>query len=333
MSNLYITEHGTVISFEANYIKVKYQGNQCRDIPVETLESIAILCKAQITAQCAIECMKRGITVAYYSAGGRYYGRLEPLNHVNVGRQRQQAKLYNSEFAFELGRNILRAKIKNQQALLRRYARSKDCSIAEEIKMMNIFYGKIRKSTSVNQMMGYEGGAAKYYFQGLSKLVDEQYRFKGRSRRPPKDEFNAMLSLGYSMVMNEIYGMIVNKGMNPYFGFVHRDKEKHPTLASDLMEEWRPIIVDAVVMSLVNGHEIQLQHFRHDLDEPGYFLTKEGMRIFINKMEKKERTETTYLSYITYPVSFRKAMELQINSLARAIEAEDVNLYQPVRIR
>ena len=333
MSYLYVTENGSTISLANNYIKVQYQGDKCREIPIETLESISIFCKAQMTTQCAIECMKRGIPVAYYSLGGRYYGRLESSEHVQVERQRKQAQLYDSSFAFELGREILRAKVKNQEALLRRYARSKECNIAEEIKMMNIFYGKIRKSDSVSQMMGYEGGAAKYYFQGLSKVIDEKYRFKGRSRRPPKDEFNAMLSLGYSIIMNEIYGIILNKGLNPYFGFIHRDREKHPTLASDLMEEWRSIIVDSVAMSLVNGHEIQLHHFQHDLDEPGYFLTKEGVKIFIDKLEKKERTETKYLSYIQYPVSFRRAMEIQVNRLVKAIEEEDASVYQPVRIR
>ena len=76
------------------------------------------------------------------------------------------------------------------------------------------------------------GTAARYYFQGLGKLVDDPFKFHGRSRRPPKDEFNSMLSLGYSILMNEIYGKIQSKGLNPYFGFIHRDKEKHPTLAA-----------------------------------------------------------------------------------------------------
>ena len=152
--------------------------------------------------------------------------------------------------------SFLYAKVKNQEALLRRYARSKEQDLTEEIKMMDICCRKIRKSLSYSQMMGYEGSAARYYFQGLSKVVDDRFHFSGRSKRPPKDEFNAMLSLGYSILMSEIYGMLVSKGLNPYFGFIHRDREKHPTLASDMIEEWRAVIVDAVTMSLINGHEI-----------------------------------------------------------------------------
>lgn len=333
MSYLYVTEHGANISFASNSVKVQYSEKLSKQIPIETLESIGIFCKAQITTQCLIECMKRGITVSYYSAGGRCYGRLAALENIHVERQRKQAQLYHSEFALELGKRILRAKVKNQESLLRRYARNKKCSVENEIKMMNIFYGKIQRSCSINQLIGYEGGAAKYYFQGLNKVVDEKFQFNGRSKRPPKDEFNAMLSLGYSIIMNEIYRIIADKGLNPYFGFIHQDRERHPTLASDLMEEWRPVIVDAVVMSLVNGHEIRLEHFEHDAEKCGFYLTKEGKRIFFDKLEKKERTETKYLSYVSYPVSFRKSMELQVNSLVHAIEEENVNLYQPMRIR
>ena len=173
----------------------------------------------------------------------------------------------------------------------------------------------------------------KYYFKRLSKLVEPEFSFNGRSRRPPKDEFNAMISLGYSILMNEMYGKVENKGLNPYFGFIHRDKEHHPTLVSDLIEEWRAVIVDSVVMSLINGHEISLEHFYGDMEEPGCFLTKEGMKIFINKLEKKERTDTKYLSYVNYAVSFRRAIELQIVELVKALEMEDATLYKPIRIR
>ena len=333
MSFLYITEHGTEVSVSHNCVRVQSHRGSSRNIPIETLEGISILCKAQLTTQCAVECMKRGIPVSYYSAGGRYYGGLKPAEHVHVARQRKQISLYDSGFALEFGRVILQAKIKNQETLLRRYSKNQGINIAEEIKMMNIFYGKIRKSNSMKQMMGYEGGAAKYYFQGLSKVVDEPFRFRGRSRRPPRDAFNAMLSLGYSMLTNEMSGIIRNHGLHPYFGLIHRDRDNHPALASDLIEEWRSVIVDAVTMSLVNGHEIATEDFYHDMDEPGYFLTKEGLRKFIDKLEKKERTEIKYLSYVSYPVSFRKAMELQVGNLVRAMKEEDSSLYQPMRIR
>ncbi len=133
--------------------------------------------------------------------------------------------------------------------------------------------------------------------------------------------------------MNEVYCKIDTKGLNPYFGFMHRDAEKHPTLASDLMEEWRAIIVDSTVMSMINGHEIALDDFTTRLDEPGIYLQKNGLKKYLNKLEKKLQTSVKYLSYVDYSVSFRKAIQLQVNQLAKAIEMEDVNIYEPVRIR
>lgn len=228
---------------------------------------------------------------------------------------------------------MLQAKVKNQEVVLQRYKRGREVNLSEELKMMRISIQKMEGCQQIDQLMGYEGTAARYYFQGLAKVTEPEFYFQGRSKRPPKDEFNSMLSLGYSILLNEIYGKLQNKGLNPYFGFVHQDREKHPTLASDLMEEWRAVIVDSVVMSLVNGHEITKSHFRQNADMPGYYLTNEGMKIFIQKLEKKIHTDTRYLDYIDYPVSFRRAMELQIMQLVRAIEAEDVTLYQPIRIR
>ena len=104
----------------------------------------------------------------------------------------------------------------------------------EEQKMMNICRNKVLECQKISEMIGFEGQAAKYYFKGLSECIDKQFYFQGRSKRPPRDEFNSMISLGYSILMNEVYCKIEMKGLNPFFGFIHRDAEKHPTLASDL---------------------------------------------------------------------------------------------------
>lgn len=133
--------------------------------------------------------------------------------------------------------------------------------------------------------------------------------------------------------MNEVYCKSEMKGLNPYFGFLHRDAEKHPTLASDMMEEWRAVIVDATVMSMINGHEIHKEHFISDLEEPGYYLTKDGLKLYLNKLEKKFQTSVRYLKYVDYPVSFRRAILLQMEQLVKAIEKGDANLYEPLVIR
>ncbi len=108
-----------------------------------------------MTTQCTEECLKRGIPVAYYSKLGRYFGRLESTGHIKVERQRMQAKLYDSEFAVELGKQILEAKIKNQEVVLQRYKKDKDLS--DELKQMKISVNKLELCRSIEQLMGYEG--------------------------------------------------------------------------------------------------------------------------------------------------------------------------------
>lgn len=333
MSLLYINENGAVVGIDGCRCNVKYADGMKRSLPIEFLEAITIMGKSQMTTQCIEECLKRGIPVSYFSKGGVYFGRLQSTGHINVARQRKQCALYDTEFALKLAKKIIDAKLKNQSVVLRRYEKSKGMQLDEIQKMINICRTKVLRCDSIPEVIGYEGQGAKYYFKGLSECVDEQFRFKGRSRRPPLDEFNSMLSLGYSILMNEVYCKIDTKGLNPYFGFMHRDAEKHPTLASDLMEEWRSIIVDSTVMSMINGHEIALDDFTTRLDEPGIYLQKKGLKKYLNKLEKKLQTSVKYLSYVDYSVSFRKAIQLQVNQLAKAIEMEDVNIYEPVRIR
>ena len=333
MGLLYVNENGAVIGVEANQCTVRYKDGMKKLIPIESLEGITIMGQSQLTTKCAEECMLRGIPVSYFSKGGRYFGRLMSTGHINVSRQRLQNELYDTEFAVALARKILSAKVKNQSVVLRRYEKSKGLNLDEEQKMLNICRNKILTSDRIAQIIGFEGQAAKYYFQGLAQCIDEEFAFQGRNKRPPKDEFNSMISLGYSILMNEVYCKIEMKGLNPYFGFIHRDAEKHPTLASDMMEEWRAVIVDATAMSMINGHEIRKEHFVFDMDQPGCYLTREGLKLYLNKLERKFQTEVRYLKYIEYPVSFRRAILLQMESLVKAMEEGDANLYEPIVIR
>lgn len=333
MSLLYVNDSGATIGIEGNCCTVKQKDGSKRMLPIESLDGITIMGQSHMTTQCAEECMQRGIPVSYFSKGGKYFGRLISTGHVNVERQRKQCALYDTGFAVELAMKILSAKIKNQSVVLRRYEKSKGLNLEEEQKMSAICRNKVLTCDRIEEMIGFEGQAAKYYFKGLSACIDENFTFQGRNRRPPRDEFNSMISLGYSILMNEVYCKVEMKGLNPYFGFIHRDAEKHPTLASDMIEEWRAIIVDATAMSMINGHEILKDHFYFNMDEPGCYITKDGLKLYLNKLERKFQTEVRYLKYVDYAVSFRRGIFLQMEHLAKAIEEGDASLYKPIIIR
>lgn len=196
MGLLYINESGAVIGVEANKCTVQYKDGMKKMIPIESLEGITIMGRSQMTTRCAEECMIRGIPVAYFSKGGRYFGRLMSTGHINVERQRRQSELYDTEFSLQLSKTIISAKIKNQSVILKRYEKSKGLVLDEKQKMMDICKNKVLRCERIEESIGFEGQAARYYFQGLSKCIDAPFKFQGRNRRPPLDEFNSMISLG-----------------------------------------------------------------------------------------------------------------------------------------
>ncbi len=333
MSLIYVAENGAVVGVENNRLTIKYKDGLLRTIPIETVEGISILAKAQLSTACMETCMEKGIPVSFYSKGGRYFGRLMSTGHIHTELQRKQDSLYETDFSLGLARRIIDCKIYNQIVVLKRYARNDEKDVDAFVSNMQNSRKKLEMVDSIAELMGYEGIAARAYFEGLSMCIDQDFKFKGRSRRPPMDEFNSMISLGYSILMNEIYAELEMQGLNPYFGFVHKDAEKHPTLASDLIEEWRAVLIDSLVMSMINGHEVNKEDFILNMDEPGCFLTKECMKKYISKLEIKLNTKTKYLSYIDYQVTFRRAISLQIESLREAIETADYTKYSPIRIR
>lgn len=334
MSQLYVNESSAKVGVSEGRVVVRYNNGLERYVPIESVEGISLFGPVSISSQCVRECLERGIDVQYYSSKGNYYGKLNSTRHVNVARQRLQSRLGEDEsFCQLLSKQIIRAKIHNQIVVLRRYMRSLNAELDDDIRIMKNSERKIDNAQMLDELLGFEGMAARAYYHGLGKLVISDFRFSGRSRRPPKDAFNSMLSLGYTLLMYELYGTLEARGLNPYFGFMHKDREKHPTLASDVMEEWRAVIVDSVVMSIVNGHEIKKENFYCLPEKPGVFLDKTGFRVFITKLEKRFNVEQRYLPYIDYPVSFRRAINMQIGELVKAIESGDANLYAPIIIR
>ena len=330
MSYLYVNSQGSKIAVDGGYITVTQQDGMIRKIPSMSVEYIAVFGNVNFTAQALQLCLKNGIIVNFFSKNGSLFGKAESTNNVNISRQRKQFLLSgDTEFALDLSKRIISAKIHNQLVVLRRYTSDKE--FEENFKQIKLAEKEASACSDIEKLRGYEGVAAKNYFYVLGNIVEDDFRFNRRTRQPPKDAFNSMLSLGYTLIMHETYGAIVGKGLNPYAGFMHQDHEKHPTLASDLMEEWRPVLIDSLVLSLVQGHEILIDNFYYD--NGAILLDKTAFSVFIKKYERKMTTETKYLEYVSYKTSFRRSIYLQANSLVHAIECGDANVYHPIRLR
>lgn len=334
MSCLYVVEQGSKIKHIEGQFVLKVKGGEDRIIPDETLESISIFGNSVLTTQAIKACLEKDINVSFLSTKGKYFGRL--LSNTSTNPDRLKAQVYlsdNTDECLKFGKIILKAKINNQAVLLRRYAKNSVIDISSQIKDLKIYEEHIEKGKDINKIMGYEGIAARTYFDALSKLIKPEFKFSGRNKRPPKDAFNSMISLGYSLVYNEIFSEIENRNLSPYISFIHKLKDRHPALASDLIEEWRAVLIDSTIMSLIQGNEITIEEFTKDEYSEAVFISDSAVKQIVRKIENKLRSQNDYLEYLNEPVSFRKAIWWQIKTLASCIENMDLSEYRPIRIR
>lgn len=334
MSCLYITEQGAKVSTENGKIIVDCKDGSKRSFPKETLESIMIFGNISMTLPVQKFCLEKGIKVIYLSTRGKYFGRLHSTAHFNAERLKKQVYLSDCDSScLEFAKKIQSAKIHNQRIILKRYEKHSDKDIKEELYRISIYENEISKCNTVDEVLGYEGMAAREYFKALSKLIKEEFSFNGRSRQPPLDPFNSMISFCYTIVFYEIYAELESRDLSPYIGFIHKIKRNHPALASDMLEEWRALLVDSTILSLVQGNEIGADEFKYDEESGAVYLSDNAMKVCVKKLEDKMRKEINYLEYLDAPVSFRHAIWWQIKSLANCIDSGSFESYQPLKIK
>jgi len=336
MTILYLTEEGSYLCKDGNRIKIKKSDDTLKEISIEKVEGVVLFGRSHITSPLVTEFLEREIPMTWLSSTGKFYGRLEPTNYINIERQREQFRKGEDEiFCFELAKSFITGKIRNCQVILRRYNRTGNIiDVDQIIDELRQYYLKVCDSNDIEQLMGYEGNAARIYFQALGMLVKDEFKFTGRTRQPPTDPFNSLLSFGYTLLLYEIYTAIANKGLHPYASFMHKIRKGHPALASDLIEEWRPTIVDSLVMNMVQGNILTPEDFNPpDEKTGGVYLNREASKIFIQKFEERIRQHNSYLTYVDYPLSFRESLQFQVGTLVKAIEEDDPSIYRPVLIR
>lgn len=244
MSFAYITEEGAYIQKRGGNFTVGRNRECIMEIPAESLEGLTLIDTVQVSSKAIVELLRLGIPVTWLSRSGYFFGRLESTRHVNVFRQERQVFLRGSPFALAMARQVIAAKAHNQLILLRRYNRNAALpEVRTAVADIETLSKHIMTCDTNEQLMGYEGAIAKVYFRALGRLVPDEFAFAKRTRCPPRDPFNTMLSFGYTLLMYDLYTAVTGEGLHPYFGFLHAVKNRHPALASDLMEEWRAVLI------------------------------------------------------------------------------------------
>lgn len=332
MSWLYITEPGARLGKKGGSYVISRENEVLCEIPSQTVEGITMIDTAHVTSSVIVNSLKCGVPITWLSSEGKFYGRLESTQFHDVFREKEQFDILKDEdFRIRLARMVVFRKVYNQRAVLRNYnRRTQNDEITRIYDEIRIVADHLHSADSIDKIMGYEGYISRLYFKALGKVLPDAFSFDKRTRQPPKDKFNSLLSFGYTLLMYDFYTSITNAGLNPYVGFLHSLKNGHPALASDLMEPWRPAVIDTMCLSLVSHHEIKEEHFESDSQTGGVYLSKVGRRIFLRAYEQRMRTENKYFngSY-----SWRHTVQMECDSYRQCIHEKDPMVLRALVIR
>jgi len=351
MAVAYIMEQNASVTKEGERLLVKKDKTVLHNLHGFKLEQVVLFGNVFLTPAAISYILKMGIDTAFMSKNGRYRGRLQSPYSKNITlRQQQFAKSGNPEFCLTTARFIVEGKINNLRSVLLRLNRSREgINLDDQILSLKALNRKVKNAPDLDVLRGLEGRAAVVYFEGFSKgFLAEGISFTKRTRRPPTDPVNAVLSLGYTFLLNEVMAAVNMIGFDPYLGTLHVLEYGRPSLPLDLMEEWRPLIIDTLALSIFNLQVLTRDDFafskdpaeileEDDTDEsipPDMLpvkLTDDGLRKFITQFERKMIQKVKH--HLTgQHLTYRDCIREQIRHFARYVREEEP-AYQPMPLR
>ncbi len=354
MTAVYVVEQNSTILKEGERLLIKKEGKILHTIHMFKLDQLVLFGNVSITPPAITYLLKEGIDTVFMTKHGRYKGRLQGLISKNITLRKEQfLKLSDSHFSLKTAVFIINGKLNNLRSVLLRINRSrKDLRLDNFILRLRNLQRDISSAKDIEKLRGIEGRGSAVYFEAFSHCIKPMdIKFRKRLRRPPPDPVNALLSLGYTFLFNEVLSAISMIGMDPYLGALHSIEYGRPSLALDLMEEWRPILIDTLVLSLFNLNTITKKDFEiskeyyeiPDFELPDETdekrqedmlpvkLRPEGMKKFITQFERKMAQKITY-HLNGQQLSYRDCIREQIRHFARYIRGEDRE-YSPIIIR
>jgi CRISP-associated protein Cas1 len=296
MRSLYISQQGCYLSLKQEQVIIKQGQTILEEVQIPLLEQILVFGQSQVTTQLIRACLWRNVPIVYLSRMGRCYGRLVPIERGYRNLARRQVLLLLQD-RLRVATAIVQAKLHNSRVILQRQRRRGVADgIDAAIGGLKYLSHRVEGATSTEQLMGFEGAGAASYFAALGNcLTTAGFSLTERSRRPPKDPVNAMLSFGYQLLWNHLLSLIELQGLDPYDACLHQSSDRHAALASDLIEEFRAPIVDSLVLYLVNRRIVTLAEDFDHANDGGCYLNDSGrkkfLRSFLLRMEETLDTD------------------------------------------
>lgn len=290
---VYLTEQGAVLNISGERIVLNKQGRPIAVFLSKDIDQIVIMGNIGITTQAMRFLLKRKIDTVFTSYSGKYEGRLVSELGKNVILRRLQFDAVSDDpFRFKIAKNIVFGKCTNSLVCLRKlnyYHKSQDVvQILHSLTSMMANFGNI---SNYEELLGFEGSFSNTYFSAFDHILKGEIKFEKRTRRPPQNEFNALLSFGYTILMNLVRTMVNTVGLDPYFGVLHAEDYGRPSLVLDMMEEFRSVAVDIPAINSVNKGVITRADFvkneNDDPDELPIQLSIFGRKKWISVLEKR----------------------------------------------
>lgn len=335
LNTLFVLNENAYLSLDGETVFVEINRQKAGQFPLHTLESIICFSYNGATPALMGKCAERNINLAFFNPYGKFLCRTVGENHGNVLLRKKQYRMSDDKSASCIvARNFILGKVYNCRWSVDRTLRDHALRVDSEkcqriIQCLTSSLDKIRVEENLDSLRGIEGECASNYFSIFDELIINQkeiFHFQGRNKRPPLDKVNAMLSFGYTLLTNDCASALEGVGIDSFVGFMHRDRPGRKSLALDLMEELRPILVDRFVLTLINNRQIREEHFQTSASGAVEF-TDEGKKKFLSAWQERKKEQLTH-PYLKEKICWGLVPHVQALLLARYLR-EDIDGYPP----
>ncbi|MEU8252178.1 type I-C CRISPR-associated endonuclease Cas1c [Nonomuraea sp. NPDC048916] len=328
LNTLYVQTQGASLHLDHDSLKVVVPEAPKRALPLRRLDGIVVYGHVTVSGELLARCADDGRSIVWMSLSGRFLGRVDGPTRGNVLLRHAQHLAYAAPAArLAIARGCIAGKLHNSRQVLLRAARDAPTSnqtllraLAEDLEDQLI---RARDAADLDELMGWEGHAAQLHFQGLATILrttPDFASFTSRTRRPPTDPVNALLSFLYGLTRALVHGAAEQVGLDPYLGFLHGLRPGKPALALDLMEEFRPIHADRLALNLLNRKQLRAEHFE-TLPGGAVQLTEDGRRLVLTEWQAWKTKEWPH-KLLGRKVSASLLPVIQARLLARHIRGE-----------
>jgi len=335
LNTLYVSSQGSYLRREGETVVVEREKQQVLQLPIHTIGGIVcfgnVLCSPFLLGFSA----ERDVAVSFLSEHGRFLASVRGPVSGNVLLRRQQYRMADDEeITRGIAANVVSGKLANCRVVINRTVRDHAAKVdsgllKEASEKISKIIERIPRATSTDEVRGFEGQAAAEYFRVFNHLIVDQkddFVFTERNRRPPLDEVNALLSFVYTLLAHDVRSALETVGLDPAVGFLHRDRPGRPGLALDIMEEFRPVIADRLVLSLINRRQLGKKGFTKAAS--GAVIMDDDTRKTVLTEYQNRKQDEVYHPYIEETVSIGLLFFIQANLMARYIRG-DIDGYPP----